>query len=260
MAVTNLYPNLPGHLVEFKDGGLQLTSKTVETSTTKSLLILGTATDGPINEPVKIDATTVSQVFGKEVDAQGYPNGTTITKYARQAFKNGFDDVRCMRVTGTQAYTTIDGEQVTGSTEGTPVSVNGTGALNGNEQDVMEIYDNNTSTLVLAPENITDDGIFKDNNENVLDFSSLQKNPYAGITIPANKFGTAVSSLTYTSDKGLEFTKTLGEIFKTETITFQESAGVPNDESDPTSYSYTAEFRLGSGEKFFEGYTGTDSI
>ena len=260
MAVTNLYPNLPGHLVEFKDGGLQLTSKTVETSTTKSLLILGTATDGPINEPVKIDATTVSQVFGKEVDAQGYPNGTTITKYARQAFKNGFDDVRCMRVTGTQAYTTIDGEQVTGSTEGTPVSVNGTGTLNGNDQDVMEIYDNNTSTLVLAPENITDDGVFKDNNDNVLDFSSLQKNPYAGITIPANKFGTAVSSLTYTSDKGLEFTKTLGEIFKEETITFQASTGVPNDESNPTSYSYTAEFRLGSGEKFFEGYTGTDSI
>ena len=260
MAVTNLYPNLPGHLVEFKDGGLQLTSKTVETSTTKSLLILGTATDGPINEPVKIDATTVSQVFGKEVDAQGYPNGTTITKYARQAFKNGFDDVRCMRITGTQAYTTIDGEQVTGSTEGTPVSVNGSGVLNGNDQDVMEIYDNNTSTLVLAPENITDDGVFKDNNDNVLDFSSLQKNPYAGITIPANKFGTAVSSLTYTSDKGLEFTKTLGEIFKEETITFQASTGVPNDESNPTSYSYTAEFRLGSGEKFFEGYTGTDSI
>ena len=28
MAVTNLYPNLPGHLVEFKDGGLQLTNDT----------------------------------------------------------------------------------------------------------------------------------------------------------------------------------------------------------------------------------------
>ena len=65
MAVTNLYSNLPGHLVEFKDGGLQLTSTQTDTSSTKSLLILGTATDGPINEPVKIDAVTVSQVFGR---------------------------------------------------------------------------------------------------------------------------------------------------------------------------------------------------
>lgn len=113
MAVTNLYSNLPGHLVEFKDGGLQLTSSSTDTSSTKSILILGTATDGPINEPVKIDATTVSQVFGKEVNADGYPNGATLTKYAKQAFKNGFDDVRCMRVTGSQAYTTLYGEETT---------------------------------------------------------------------------------------------------------------------------------------------------
>ena len=111
MAVTNLYSNLPGHLVEFKDGGLQLTSRATDTASTKSLLILGTATDGPIYEPVKIDATTVSQVFGKEVNSDGYPNGTTLTKYAKQAFKNGFDDVRCMRISGSQAYTTIYGDE-----------------------------------------------------------------------------------------------------------------------------------------------------
>lgn len=106
MAVKNLYPNLPGHLVEFKDGGLQLTSN-VETASGKSLLILGTAFDGPVNEPVKIDATTVTQLFGSEVNASGYPNGATLTKYAKQAFKNGFTDVRCMRVTGSQAYVEI---------------------------------------------------------------------------------------------------------------------------------------------------------
>ena len=105
MAVTNLYPNLPGHLVEFKDGGLQLTTN-AETASGKSLFILGTAFDGPINEPVQIDATTVSQLFGSEVNANGYPNGATLTKY-KQAFKNGFTDVRCMRVTGSQAYVEI---------------------------------------------------------------------------------------------------------------------------------------------------------
>ena len=106
MAVTNLYPNLPGHLVEFKDGGLQLTS-TTEVATGKSLLILGTAFDGPVNEPVQIDSTTVSQLFGSEVNEYGYPNGATLTKYAKQAFKNGFSDVRCMRVTGSKAYVEI---------------------------------------------------------------------------------------------------------------------------------------------------------
>ena len=107
MAVQNLYSNLPGHLVEFKDGGLQLTTSTTDTSSTKSLLILGTAVDGPVNEPVKIDENTVAKVFGEEVDESGYPNGATLTKYARQAFKNGFDDVRCMRVTGSQAYAIV---------------------------------------------------------------------------------------------------------------------------------------------------------
>ena len=132
MAVTNLYPNLPGHLVEFKDGGLQLTSNT-EVATGKSLLILGTAFDGPINEPVQIDSTTVSQLFGSEVNEYGYPNGATLTKYAKQAFKNGFSDVRCMRVTGSQAYVEIpkvvtetsvqmDGVPVTGVIQGNAVA------------------------------------------------------------------------------------------------------------------------------------------
>ena len=38
MGVTNLYPNLPGHLVEFKDGGLQLTSDNNAEATGKSRL------------------------------------------------------------------------------------------------------------------------------------------------------------------------------------------------------------------------------
>lgn len=129
MAVTNLYPNLPGHLVEFKDGGLQLTSNT-ETASGKSLLILGTAFDGPVNEPVQIDSTTVSQLFGSEVNENGYPNGATLTKYAKQAFKNGFSDVRCMRITGSQAFVEIPKvtSSVTEKIDAVPVS----GTIQGN--------------------------------------------------------------------------------------------------------------------------------
>ena len=107
MAIKNLYNNLPGHLVEFKDGGFELVSEQTNTKNNKSLLILGTAFDGPVNEPVKIDKTTVTQLFGSDVNDKGYPNGATLTKYAKQAFKNGFSDVRCMRVTGSQAYVDI---------------------------------------------------------------------------------------------------------------------------------------------------------
>lgn len=125
MAITNLYANLPGHLVEFKDGGLQLTQDTT-VATGKSLLILGTAFDGPINEPVQIDEKTVTQLFGSEVNENGYPNGATLTKYAKQAFKNGFSDVRCMRVTGSQASVDITKVSSTSTEKEAQTPVTGT--------------------------------------------------------------------------------------------------------------------------------------
>ena len=107
MAITNLYPNLPGHLVEFKDGGMQLRDTAVS-GNSKSLLIIGTAIDGPVNEPVAIDAENVQKLFGNDIDSNGIPNGATLTKYARQAYKAGFNDIRCMRVTGSSASATIE--------------------------------------------------------------------------------------------------------------------------------------------------------
>lgn len=135
MAVTNLYSNLPGHLVEFKDGGLQLTNDTSSNSSKKSLLILGTAFDGPINEPVKIDKDTVSQLFGSEVNDKGYPNGATLTKYAKQAFKNGFNDVRCMRVTGSLASVQLKKNVVTSTEE---VEARSTGIVAGNAEQEFD--------------------------------------------------------------------------------------------------------------------------
>ena len=209
MAVTNLYSNLPGHLVEFKDGGLQLTSTTTDTSSTKSLLILGTALDGPINEPVKIDAVTVSQVFGKEVDADGYPNGTTLTKYAKQAFKNGFDDVRCMRVTGSQAYTTIYGHETVGYVTDSAVvnehgedATDGNGIINSNSKIFKKDYSDGDNPVYVIDRAIMDgsdriDGIYiNDGTERVIGLGSTSGgaseatwSPYHGFSIDANKFG-----------------------------------------------------------------------
>ena len=151
MAVTNLYPNLPGHLVEFKDGGLQLTNTDNQDSNGKSLLILGTAFDGPINEPVKIDVTTVSQLFGSEVNDKGYPNGATLTKYAKQAFKNGFNDVRCMRVTGSLASVELKKNIITSTEE---VEARATAIIAGNAEQEFDT-NVNASVFLSATANAT---------------------------------------------------------------------------------------------------------
>ena len=117
MAITNLYPNLPAYLVQFKDGGLTSIESPTEDKSGKSLLLLGTAFDGPIMEPVQVDSNTVAKVFGNEVDEAGISNGATLTKYAKQAFKCGFHDVRCMRVTGTNASVKIVKSTITNQYE-----------------------------------------------------------------------------------------------------------------------------------------------
>ena len=153
MAIKNLYPNLPGHLVEFKDGGLQFVTNGDENNTakTKSLLILGTAFDGPVNNPVKINNDTVETVFGSELDEYGRISKATITKAAHQAFRNGFTDVRCMRVTGKPAEVVIEKKEpatpataiVTKNNESVPFS------LITNSTSDIDLY--NSSTVDAFP-------------------------------------------------------------------------------------------------------------
>ena len=104
--MTNQYPNLPGHLVEFKDGGLALRSD-ISAVQTDSVLLLGTAVDGPVMEPVAIDINTLETVFGKEINANGAPNGSTLVKAAKELYENGVRDIRLMRVTGTRAKASL---------------------------------------------------------------------------------------------------------------------------------------------------------
>lgn len=146
MAITNLYPNLPGHLVEFKDGGLQYTVEPDSTGITKSLLILGTAFDGPIMEPVRIDKTTVTQLYGSDVNDKGFSNGATLVKYAKQAFRNGFNDVRCMRITGTQAYIDVAKDEDVKLIEKNGVFV---GAIGGNDEVDLDLEQKNVLSYTV---------------------------------------------------------------------------------------------------------------
>lgn len=98
----NMYPNLPGHLVEFKDGGMVLRNDPIPQET-DSVLLLGTAIDGPVGEPVAIDMTTLESLYGKDVDAKGKSNGATLVKAAKALYDTGVRDIRCMRITGSSA-------------------------------------------------------------------------------------------------------------------------------------------------------------
>lgn len=122
------YPHLPGHLTEFKDGGMQLT-KQVNPPKTDSILLLGTSIDGPVMEPVKVDSETYEAVFGKCVDGQGIPNGATLAQGFEEAYAAGCRDIRLMRVSGSVANYVLQGaatskvedavfEKLLGRTEG----------------------------------------------------------------------------------------------------------------------------------------------
>ena len=88
----NDYPFLPAHLVQFKDGGLQLArEEATEGEITGSVLILGTGTDGPVGEPVRVDSQSY-ELFGKSVDDAGVPNGATLTTAFEEAYKFGCRD------------------------------------------------------------------------------------------------------------------------------------------------------------------------
>lgn len=103
----NLYPNLPGMLIEFKDGGSALRFEKTDVST-DSLLLLGTAVDGPVMNPVAVDYQTVELIFGSDADSNGVPNGGTLVHAFKQAYEAGCRDIRLMRISGSNAQTKIE--------------------------------------------------------------------------------------------------------------------------------------------------------
>ena len=89
----NLYPNLPGMLIEFKDGGSSLRFDDTEANT-DSMLILGTAVDGPVMEPVAVTIDTAELLFGSDVNSNNVPNGSTLVHAFKQAYDTDCRDIR----------------------------------------------------------------------------------------------------------------------------------------------------------------------
>lgn len=102
MAFKDPYPFLPGHLVDLKDGGLAAVKPEPDAPRTESVLLLGTATDGPARVAVACDPSSVN-MWGKLKDANGIPNGATLLKGFEEVWRTGCRDVRMMRISGSKA-------------------------------------------------------------------------------------------------------------------------------------------------------------
>lgn len=107
----NEYASLPGHFTQFKDSNRALREDPTPAST-DSILFLGTATDGPIMQPVRVTPQTAT-IFGKMVNANGTANGATLLAKFEEAWAAGSRDIRLMRVTGKPAALSLKGTSYT---------------------------------------------------------------------------------------------------------------------------------------------------
>jgi hypothetical protein len=107
-ALTN---NLPGFKTELKDGGLSISNNT--NASTNSILLLGTAVDGPVKVPVPVSRLEDGKtIFGK-ISEYGVSNGATLLRGLHEAWNAGARDVRLMRVTGSEAEGEINADTIT---------------------------------------------------------------------------------------------------------------------------------------------------
>ncbi len=94
----NNYDYLPGHNVRFRDRNLNLRNDNAPAKTF-SVLLIGTATDGPVLQPVRVTPNTAS-MFGKMTNNNGTANGATLLQKFEEVWQAGCRDVRLMRASG----------------------------------------------------------------------------------------------------------------------------------------------------------------
>lgn len=108
----NQYDALPGHKVGFKDGNLNLKNDP-NGATTESVVFLGTATDGPVHQPIRVTPENAFAIFGTNVHDNGIANGATLLNAFEEAWLAGNRDIRLMRVTGKNSVTSLAGTPYT---------------------------------------------------------------------------------------------------------------------------------------------------
>jgi hypothetical protein len=181
----DLYPFLPGKLTQFKDGGLQL-RRDPSAPTTRSVLILGTATDGPVLEPVASDGTGAAALFGRSV-VNGRPNGATLPQAFEESQLLGCRDIRLMRISGASAAGQL-----------TLPAINATTTVDYN-QNVATKTGNLVVTMTTSGVNISEVTLYADGG--IIPTSSYTVDSVDGeVTILANKVNVgAVISIRFTA-------------------------------------------------------------
>lgn len=100
--MAELYSNLPGFTVEYKDRGLIVPQEIFETD---KVVLIGTATDGPQYEPIQIQSPNADAeaIFGKAYNSSYQSNGTTLMLGAFEAYGAGARNIALVRVGGETA-------------------------------------------------------------------------------------------------------------------------------------------------------------
>jgi len=103
------YENLPGFTTVLRDNRMFVMPETLAGN--ESILILGTAYDGPVGVPVRAGRIdTLERMFGGYT---GDAAGATLIPAVQQAIESGASDVRAMRVSGEYAtYSVMDTTEV----------------------------------------------------------------------------------------------------------------------------------------------------
>lgn len=115
------YENLPGVKVSYEDGNLYAGSQAAN-ARTQSVLIMGTAIDGPVGEPVSVNAIggpkAAEKLFGGlmervkvtengETRTVKVPHQGTLIRGMYEALAAGNEDVRLLRVSGRRAKSEV---------------------------------------------------------------------------------------------------------------------------------------------------------
>lgn len=101
------YPNLPGIITTLQDGGLQTSAEPIPAAT-RSVLILGFGTDGPVMDPVPVGDHNID-LFGAPARSAPLPAGATLYFDYQEARAGGCLDIRAMRLAGEYATAVLSG-------------------------------------------------------------------------------------------------------------------------------------------------------
>ena len=194
--VFDVYKNIPGMLVTFKDGGLSSrgSSFTSEEAQTDSMIILGTASDGPIMEPIAVDDSSVKAVFGTGLKSNGIPDGSTLLKAYRQARARGCNDIRLMRVTGSNAKLQLKGQDIVATSEEFKT------------KDFTTITGNDETTINLQNTNLVKDSVkvYIEDSQLLTGYTVVENDGTVVISSGVGRAGAAVSfEYKYIKDKAI---------------------------------------------------------